>query len=72
MRQRDQGPHTIQSEASVEDSLALYYWDGSQWVREPRSVLDTLANKVTAIPNHFSLQAMLGESRRIYLPLILK
>jgi hypothetical protein len=32
----------------VEDTLALYYWDGSQWVKEPSSVVDTAANTVTA------------------------
>ena len=26
--------------AAIEDSLALYYWDGSQWAREPTSRLE--------------------------------
>jgi hypothetical protein len=36
------------------------------------SVVDTIANTITAAPNHFSLWAVLGETRRVYLPLILK
>ena len=33
-----------------EDTLALYYWDGGQWVQEPTSQVDTVANSVTATP----------------------
>jgi len=58
--------------ATIEDTLALYYWDGSQWVKEPSSVVDVAANTVTAHPNHFSLFAVLGETRRAYLPVVLK
>ena len=53
-----------------ETTLALYYWDGSQWMKEPGSVVDTAANTVTAHPNHFSRWAVLGETRRVYLPLV--
>jgi branched-chain amino acid transport system substrate-binding protein len=57
---------------AIESTLALYYWDGSQWIKEPSSVVDTANNTVTAMPNHFSRWAVLGETRRVYLPLILK
>jgi len=57
---------------AIENTLALYYWDSSQWVKEPSSVVDTIANKVTATPDHFSLWAVLGETRRVYLPLIMR
>jgi hypothetical protein len=57
---------------AIESTLALYYWDGNQWVQEPSSVLDTAANTVTAYPNHFSLWAVLGETKRVYLPLVLR
>jgi len=57
---------------AIEDTLALYYWDGSQWVKEPSSVVDTANNVVTARPDHFSRWAVLGETRRIYLPLVFK
>jgi len=56
----------------IENTLALYYWNGSGWVKEPSSVVDTVANTVRATPNHFSLWAVLGETRRIYLPLVLR
>ncbi|MGB9872429.1 MAG: peptide ABC transporter substrate-binding protein [Anaerolineae bacterium] len=57
---------------AIENTLALYYWDGSTWVKEPSSVVDTVNNTVMATPNHFSLWAVLGETKRIYLPLVLK
>jgi hypothetical protein len=61
----DKGP-------AIENTLALYWWNGGQWVKETSSVVDAFANTVTATPNHFSLWAVLGETRRIYLPLVLK
>ena len=70
------GPYTItisyiQAELGGTDeaSLAIYYWDGSQWVKEPTSAVDTAANTVTATPDHFSQWAVLGETNRLYLPL---
>lgn len=57
---------------AIENTLALYWWNGSQWVKEPSSVVDTAANIVTATPDHFSRWAVLGETRRVYLPLILR
>jgi len=43
----------------AEDSIALYWWDGSTWVRElsTTNITDCI---VTATPNHFSLWAILG------------
>jgi hypothetical protein len=55
-----------------ESTLALYYWDGSAWVKEPSSVVDLGGNTVTATPGHFSVWAVLGEVRRVYLPLVVK
>jgi Tol biopolymer transport system component len=57
--------------AAIENTLALYYWNGSQWVSEASSVY-TANNTVVAAPNHLSLWAVLGETRRVYLPLVLK
>ena len=57
---------------TIEDTLALYYWDGGQWVMEPSSTLDTTTNLVTATPDHFSLWAVLGATWPVYLPFILK
>ena len=45
----------------LEDTLALYYWDGDSWEPEPTSVLDIDANTLTATPDHFSYWAVLGE-----------
>lgn len=59
-----------QQGTALENTLAMYYWDGSQWVKEPSSVLDTQANTITANPSHFSLWAVFGETRRLYLPLL--
>ena len=56
-----------------ESSLKLYYWDDgiSEWVAEPTSVVDTVANTITATPDHFSLWAGFGDYA-LYLPLLLK
>ena len=56
----------------MENTLALYFWNGSEWEKEPTSVVDTASNTVTASPSHFSEWAVLGESRTVFLPLILK
>ena len=53
---------------STESSLALYGWDGRQWLREPTSAVDLQANTVSATPQHFSLWAVMAEARRMYLP----
>jgi len=55
---------------AIESTLALYGWDGSQWVKEPGSVVDTAANMVMAAPNHLGLFAVLGETQRLFLPVI--
>lgn len=57
---------------AIENTLALYWWNGSQWVKEPSSTVDTTNNTVTATPNHLSLWAVLGETRQVYLPLVLR
>lgn len=57
---------------AIENTLALYYWDGGQWVREPTSVVFADANTVQAGPNHLSWWVVLGETQRVFLPLILR
>ena len=57
---------------AIESTLTLYRWTGAQWQREPGSVLDEEANTVTATLNHFGTWAVLGETRRMYLPAILR
>ena len=55
----------------IEASLALYFWDGSQWVREPRSVLDASANTLSATLGHLGLFAAL-ETPRVFLPVVMR
>jgi hypothetical protein len=54
----------------IEDTLALYYWNGSRWVMEPTSVVDTANQTITVTPDHFSLWAVMGEPWQIYLPVL--
>lgn len=53
-----------------EDTLALYRWDGVQWIRESSSGVQPAHNTVTAMPDRFGLFAVLGESHRRFLPLV--
>ena len=55
-----------------EAGLALFYRRDGEWVREPTSQVDVVANAVTAQPDHFSLWAILSDERRVYLPAILR
>jgi hypothetical protein len=58
----DRGP-------TIEETLALYAWDGQQWEREPTSVVDTTADTVTAAPTRLAhLWAVLGRTERLFLP----
>jgi hypothetical protein len=54
----------------IETTLALYFWNGSQWVKEPSSVVNLHDHTVTAKPNHFSRWAVLGATHGTYLPII--
>ncbi len=58
--------------AAIENSLSLYFWDGDSWEEESSSVLDIENKVITATPTHFSIWAVLGETKRLYLPLIFK
>lgn len=46
---------------AIEDTLALYFWDGSEWVRESSGQLNTEDNLINATVNHLGLWAILGE-----------
>ena len=58
--------------STIETSLALHYWDGSQWIKEPSSAINAATNTVTASPNHLSEWAVLGETWRVFLPVVRK
>jgi hypothetical protein len=56
--------------AAVADTPALYYWDGSAWVKEPSSVLDQTARTVTATSKRLGIWALMGDARRALLPIL--
>lgn len=60
----------------VEESLALYRWDGEQWLPEPGSMLDLQAHTVTASPDVLGTWALRAQARepayRLYLPLLIE
>jgi ligand-binding sensor domain-containing protein len=57
---------------AIEDTLGLYWWDGGQWLPEGTSSVDPGTNRVTATPDHMTLFAVLGETNRVYLPLVMR
>ncbi len=57
---------------AAEETLAFYYLEGEEWHQEASSAVSALENRITATPLIFSQWAVLGEARRIYLPLIYK
>ena len=59
--------------AVAEETLALYYWDGQQWVKEPTGILDQSTHTLTATPQRFTYWAMAGAARRqVYLPVLMR
>lgn len=58
---------------ATRESIALYAWNGDTWSQEGiTSSVNIIDNLVTAQVDDFSLFAVLGETRRVYLPLVLK
>ncbi|HQM14155.1 MAG: LVIVD repeat protein [Chloroflexi bacterium ADurb.Bin360] len=63
----------VEKGPAIEDTLGLYWWDGSDWSQEGiSSTVNVVNNMVSAQADHFSLFAVLGETQRVYLPLILR
>lgn len=62
--------HYLDSEIGpvIENSLALFYWDGVQWRRESTSQINPSTNTISASPDHFSLWAVFGATNRVFLP----
>jgi len=54
------------------DLLALRYWDGNQWVKEPTSMVLSETNTLIATPSHFSLWGVQVDVHRVYLPFLKK
>jgi hypothetical protein len=72
-------PYTITVEyadhelgAAIEPTLGLYAWDGDEWLVEPTSYVDVATNRVIASPDHMTLFAVLGETNRLYLPVVVR
>jgi hypothetical protein len=57
---------------AVEATLGLYWWDGGQWQLEATSHVDLTDQRVSATPNHMTRFALLGETRRVFLPYVTK
>lgn len=51
-------------------NLALYTWDGVNWVREPTSAVDAATHTVTASVQHTGSWALLGSAYQVFLPQI--
>lgn len=66
--------YTTEERGVVADStLALYYWDDAAWSTEGiTKVMTAQDNVVFSRLNHLTLFGILGESRAIYLPLIMR
>jgi hypothetical protein len=56
--------------AVKEPTLALYSWTGTVWQRESAAPPDTTAHTIVATPDHFSYWAVIGETERVFLPLL--
>jgi len=57
---------------ALEDTLGLFYWDDDlgAWVIEPTAQVNPVKNSITAHPHHFSMWAVLGDTKLIFLPVI--
>jgi len=74
-----QKPYTITVEygddelgPAIEGTLGLYRWNGVDWLLEPTSSVAVAQNRVSATLDHMTLFAVLGETNRLYLPLIMR
>lgn len=58
---------------AIPETLGLWGWDGAAWSQAGiTSTVDTVQQRVTAQVSHLSLFAVLGETHRVYLPLVLR
>jgi hypothetical protein len=55
---------------AIAQTLALYAWDGSQWTKLPNSTTNPTTKTVRAATSRLGIFAVLGETRRVYLPLV--
>jgi len=58
---------------AIEGTLGLYWWDASAWSQQGiTSSVNITDNLVTAQVDHLSVFAVLGETQRLFLPLVFK
>jgi len=53
-----------------EDKIALFYWDQDQWVLEPTGSIDTIGNRIFAMPDHMTAFAIIADLDTIFLPIV--
>ena len=56
----------------IEDTLALFWWNDDHWEFEPTTAIFTQSNTLTATPNHMTLFAIKGETKRVFLPVAIR
>lgn len=57
---------------ALEESLALYGWDGIEWQVEATSKLNREEQRVVATPTRLGLFALLGATHTLYTPIIMQ
>jgi hypothetical protein len=57
---------------AIEGTLALYAWNNGAWIRLPGSTVNTSAHTVTATTTRTGLFAVFGETRSVFVPLVLR
>jgi hypothetical protein len=57
---------------AMESTLGLYRWVSGSWVMVPGSSVDTAAGTVSASPDRMGAFAVLGETQRLFLPLVIR
>ena len=58
--------------SAIENKLGLYRWDGGEWQLETTSSVSEFTQIVTASPTQTGLFAVMGETNRIYLPIVVQ
>ena len=57
--------------AAISNTLGLYWWDGVGWSQSGiTSFADTVNHAITAQVSHFSLFAVMGNTRLIFMPVV--
>jgi hypothetical protein len=57
---------------AMESTLGLYRWTSGVWAEVPTSAVDTTSKTVTASPDRMGIFAVLGDTRRVLLPLVIR